>query len=349
MNHTDTLPGSWDQIRKRVREVLPASYAAAADNWTHVAGGSETGAAWRRTLDAFGGIGFKQKTIHGVRREEVDLSLELFDRRWDAPIAIAPMSGVIASVCENAFLEMAAAAKACAVGAGIGYPAAPEMHGRMAALGGAVFRIVKPLKDLGKLAAALADAQKAGCCAVGIDIDSIAGLRSGDHALYDELCAPICLADLKELRRAVQIPFILKGVLGPADAEAALLAGADAIVVSTHSGSAMDCTPSSLEALPEIVRVVDKRINVLFDSGIRRGSDIIKALALGADAVLIGRLALWGLAIGKAEGLRRIVHLLREEMRRTMLLLGAGKLSELNADMLVALNDIGDRILCESP
>jgi 4-hydroxymandelate oxidase len=121
--------------------------------------------------------------------------------------------------------------------------------------------------------------------------------------------------------------------------------GADAIVVSTHGGSALDYSPSSLEVLPDIVRVVDHKMKVLFDSGIRRGSDIVKALALGADAVLIGRMALWGLVLGQAKGLEWILELLAEEMRRIMVLLGAGKIGDLDRKALVPLNHIGDRIL----
>ncbi len=86
-------------------------------------------------------------------------------------------------------------------------------------------------------------------------------------------------------------------------------------------------------------------MKVLFDSGIRRGSDIVKALALGADAVLIGRMALWGLVLGKAQGLEWILELLADEMRRMMVLLGAGNLGELNRNALAPLNHIGDRIL----
>lgn len=348
MDESEQLPKNWDQIRAKVLESLPKNYAMMADNWTHVTGGSETGATWHRSLDAFAGLGFVQKTIHSVQREDVDITVNLFGHRCSYPIAGAPMSGVIASICDDAFLEMALAAKQCGIVASIGYPTGPDVHSRMAATGAPIIRIIKPLRDVDKLKAALISAQEAGCIATGIDIDSVGGLKGGDHAIYDDLCTPLSIDTLKKLRDAVRIPFILKGVLSEVDALSAIKVGADAIVVSTHSGSAMDYTPSALEMLPEIVRVVDKKMKVLFDSGIRRGSDVIKAMALGADTVLIGRLVLWGLAIGKAPGLQWIVQLLGEEMRRIMLLLGIRKLSDLNAAHLVPLNDIGDRIMCAS-
>jgi isopentenyl diphosphate isomerase/L-lactate dehydrogenase-like FMN-dependent dehydrogenase len=89
-------------------------------------------------------------------------------------------------------------------------------------------------------------------------------------------------------------------------------------------------------------------MKVFLDSGIRRGSDIIKALALGADAVLIGRMALWGLVVGKGEGLSWILKLMADEMKRIMLLTGAEKLSDLNREILLPLDSLGDRILSQA-
>ena len=211
--------------------------------------------------------------------------------------------------------------------------------------GAAVFRIVKPIKDIEKIKEALRSAQEAGCFAVGIDTDSVGGLKAGDNVNYKDTCNPLSVEALKEIRDSIDVPFMIKGVLSEEDARACLDIGGDAIVVSTHGGSAMDYSPSSLEALPNIVKVVDHKMKVLFDSGIRRGSDIVKALALGADAVLIGRMALWGLVLGEARGLEWILDLLADEMRRIMVLLGAENLGDLDRNALVQLNHIGDRIL----
>ena len=345
MNDKEKFPRSYEQIKSMVRESLTGPHARMADNWTHVSGGSETGSTWRRSLEAFEGVGFVQKAINPLVREQVDLSVDIFGTKWDIPIGIAPMSGVIASVCDNAFTEMAKAVKNKHTVAGIGYPAGPEIHEKMVKTGAAVFRIVKPLKDIEKLKGALKGAQDAGCVASGIDIDSMAGLKAGDNVIYQDICATLSPDVLKEIRNSIEIPFIMKGVTSVEDALTAVEIGADAIVVSTHSGSSMDYSPSSLEVLPDIVKAVSGDMTVLFDSGIRRGSDVVKALALGADAVLIGRMAVWGLVLGKAEGLEWILDLMGDEIRRIMVLLGAGNLRELNRNALVPLNHIGDRIL----
>jgi isopentenyl diphosphate isomerase/L-lactate dehydrogenase-like FMN-dependent dehydrogenase len=345
MKDKEEFPRSLEEIRHIVRESLPEKYDKMANTWTYVSGGCETGSTWRRSIEAFEGLGFIQKGISPVVQEKVDLSVDILGRKWDLPIGIAPMSGVIASVCENTFGEMATAARNKNVAACIGYPAGPEFHQTMVETGAVVFRIVKPIKDIEKLKKALRNAQDAGCFAVGIDTDSVAGLKAGDNINYKDTCDPISVDVLKGIRESIEIPFIIKGVLSEEDARASLELGADAIVVSTHGGSALDYSPSSLEVLPDIVKVVDNKMKVLFDTGIRRGSDIVKALALGADAVLIGRMALWGLILGKAKGLEWIFELLADEMRRIMVLLGVGKIGDLGQNALVPLNHFGDHIL----
>jgi len=345
MKDNEDFPRSLEEIRNIVRESLPEKYARMANTWTHVSGGCETGSTWRRSIEAFDGLGFIQKGINPVIQEKVDLSVDILGKKWELPIGIAPMSGVIASVCENTFGEMATAVRNKNVAASVGYPAGPETHEKMVETGAAVFRIVKPIKDIEKIKESLKSAQEAGCFAVGIDTDSVGGLKAGDNANYKDMCEPISVEALKGIRESIDIPFIIKGVLSEEDARASLEIGADAIVVSTHGGSAMDYSPSSLEVLPNIVKIVDHKMKVLFDSGIRRGSDIVKALALGADAVLIGRMALWGLVLGKAQGLEWILQLLADEMRRMMVLLGVGNLGDLDRNALVPLNHIGDRIL----
>lgn len=341
----DEFPLSLAEIRSIVHKSLPEKYARMANNWTHVAGGCETGTTWRRSLEAYEGLGFVQKNINAIVQENIDLSADILGTRWELPIGIAPMSGVIAGVCDNAFGEMATAVRNKKIAAGIGYPAGPGIHEKMVQIGASVFRIVKPLIDIEKLKEALTSAQKAGCFAAGVDTDSVAGLKAGDNVNYRDTCQPLSVDVLKEIRKSIEIPFIIKGVLSREDALASMEIGADAIVVSTHSGSALDYSPSSLEVLPDIVKVVDKKMTVLFDSGIRRGSDIVKALALGADAVLIGRTALWGLVLGEAKGLEWIIDLFTDEIRRILVLIGAENINDLDRNALVSLNHIGDRIL----
>jgi isopentenyl diphosphate isomerase/L-lactate dehydrogenase-like FMN-dependent dehydrogenase len=140
--------------------------------------------------------------------------------------------------------------------------------------------------------------------------------------------------DLKVLRRMWPGTLIVKGIVHPQDAILAADCGADGVVVSNHGGRNLDGSMAPLEALPEVVDAVGRRIQVIVDSGFRRGSDIVKALALGAHAVLIGRATLYGVAAGGYAGATRAITLLREETDRVMALLGARSVAELGPELL---------------
>ncbi|MEU6018291.1 alpha-hydroxy acid oxidase [Streptomyces sp. NPDC047515] len=129
-------------------------------------------------------------------------------------------------------------------------------------------------------------------------------------------------ADLGWLREHTRLPLVLKGVLDPADADRAAACGADGIVVSNHGGRQLDGALPALDALPGVVDAVADRCPVLLDSGVRSGTDVLKALALGAAGVLLGRPALWGLAAGGEAGVRRVLTLLREELETALALAG---------------------------
>jgi 4-hydroxymandelate oxidase len=128
--------------------------------------------------------------------------------------------------------------------------------------------------------------------------------------------------DLEWLRGLSPLPLVIKGVLTAEDGLLACEAGADAIVVSNHGGRQLDGVSASLDALPAVVEAVDGRAEVLMDGGIRRGTDVVKALSLGARAVLAGRAPLWGLAVGGADGVQRVLDLLREEVALALALCG---------------------------
>lgn len=136
------------------------------------------------------------------------------------------------------------------------------------------------------------------------------------------------------LRSVTGMKIILKGIMTPEDASLAIQHGVDGIIVSNHGGRQLDAASSTIEALPAITTVVNKRIPVILDGGIRSGTDVFKALALGADFVLIGRPVLWGLAYGGVEGLQTVVNILERELSRTMALAGVRSLGELNKDAL---------------
>jgi isopentenyl diphosphate isomerase/L-lactate dehydrogenase-like FMN-dependent dehydrogenase len=131
--------------------------------------------------------------------------------------------------------------------------------------------------------------------------------------------------DLDWLRGVCDLPLVVKGVLTGEDAELAVEHGAAAVVVSNHGGRQLDGVAASLDALPEVVEAVGDRAEVLLDGGVRRGSDVLKALALGARAALVGRAALYGLAAGGEDGVRRVLELLREEVELGLALLGCAE------------------------
>ena len=140
--------------------------------------------------------------------------------------------------------------------------------------------------------------------------------------------------DLKVLRKMWPGTLMVKGIAHPHDALKAAECGADGVVVSNHGGRNLDGSMAPLEALPEVVDAVGGRIEVIVDSGFRRGSDIVKALALGADAVLIGRATLYGVAAGGYDGAVRAIDILREEIHRVMALLGVTSIDQLGPEYL---------------
>ncbi|MFP5472675.1 MAG: alpha-hydroxy acid oxidase [Gammaproteobacteria bacterium] len=133
------------------------------------------------------------------------------------------------------------------------------------------------------------------------------------------------------LRELWKGPLLLKGILHAEDARRALDHGVDGLIVSNHGGRQLDASPSAISALPSVIAAVEERIPVLMDSGIRRGTDVAKALALGAKAVLVGRPVLYALATSGQPGVEAWLHTLREDLVRTMVLLGARNVDELGA------------------
>lgn len=130
------------------------------------------------------------------------------------------------------------------------------------------------------------------------------------------------------------LPVILKGIMHPADAKRAVEIGAKGLIVSNHGGRTLDAAPTSLEVLPLVCKAVEGQIPVLFDGGIRRGSDVFIALALGASAVLVGRPYIYGLAAAGAPGVAHVLHLLRTELEVTMALAGCATLDDVTPDCL---------------
>jgi lactate 2-monooxygenase len=140
---------------------------------------------------------------------------------------------------------------------------------------------------------------------------------------------------LGEVRERTSLPILLKGIVHPDDARSALEAGVDGIIVSNHGGRQVDGAVGALDALPGVVEAVGGRMPVLFDSGIRTGSDALKALALGAAAVLLGRPYIWGLALGGADGVRDVLRGFLADLELTLALSGAARLDDVDRSLLV--------------
>ncbi|MBB3771806.1 4-hydroxymandelate oxidase [Angulomicrobium tetraedrale] len=140
--------------------------------------------------------------------------------------------------------------------------------------------------------------------------------------------------DIAWLRGLTRMPILLKGILTAEDAELALRHGADGLIVSNHGGRVLDTVPASIEALPGVVRQVAGRVPVLMDGGVRRGTDVLKALALGAAAVLVGRPCLYGLAVAGPAGVAHVLHLLRCELEIAMVLTGCARLADIGPGVI---------------
>jgi 4-hydroxymandelate oxidase len=140
--------------------------------------------------------------------------------------------------------------------------------------------------------------------------------------------------DFAWLRRETRLPVLLKGVVSPADAAKAIDLGADGLVVSNHGGRTLDTLPAAIDILPRVADTVRGRVPVLMDGGIRRGTDVLKAIALGADAVMVGQPILHGLAVGGAAGVAHVLSMLAAELEAAMALSGCATISSIDASAL---------------
>ncbi len=145
---------------------------------------------------------------------------------------------------------------------------------------------------------------------------------------------PVTWSDLDWLRSITSLPIVLKGILHPQDAAEAIQRRVDGIIVSNHGGRNLDTSLATLDALPDVVRAVDGRCPVLMDGGIRRGTDVVKALALGASAVLIGRPYLYGLCVAGAAGVSRVLEILHREVTMALALTGQVDPARVSAEIL---------------
>jgi 4-hydroxymandelate oxidase len=269
--------------------------------------------------------------------QEADTSTSLFGSRLRAPI-------MAAAICESRilkrlgpwddpYLEQIAAGLADS-GSMMSTGMVPlEDLGRIVEQGAPVLHIVKPFQDDERVLRNLERAAELGCVAVGMDIDVFFLEKAWDEVPGPDVLGNKSLDDLRRFRAATKLPFVAKGVLSARDARIAKELGADALIVSFHGGETIDYAMPVLQSLPEVRRECPD-LPILADSGFRRGADVLKALALGADGVGIATLLVIACAGGGRDGVRRLMEALYEELARTMSITGCRSIDSIDPSIL---------------
>ena len=297
---------------------------------TSLRSGPETNFVGRFNLRYFERFGFKFRMIDS---EEASTETTLFNRKFKTPILSGALSGM-ADITEKPLSKIALGLKDSGSMMWVGI-ASSEQVKEVLETGCPTVRIVKPFKEIEAMVQELKEAEAGGAMAVGTDIDFFYGAKRGEKIFAPRAMAPKSVSELKKLVAATKLPFILKGVLSAEDAEKALQIGAGGIVVSNHGGAIIDYAAHPLEILQGVKKVIGHKIPIFVDSGFRRGSDVMKALALGADAVLVGWLLIMGLAANGSQGVTEMIDTVTGELRRIMSVTGCRNLSAINNKVLV--------------
>ena len=318
-------------LRKIMRQKAPA------EAWEHFNGAAESKATFRRNPQAFSQYLFRQKIFHEV--SEPDISVELFGKTVPIPAITAPV-GSFCLIGKDAEREVA---EGCDRAGAMMFVSQAAKFGpkewRNADKSPLVFMAyMNRGKD--EVSAHAKLAEDLGFAAVGITVDTVRPVKIGDEVpLSTKDGKPrrghkSTVKDIEWMKQQVSLPVVIKGIMGAEDARAALNAGADALVVSNHGGRILDYNRAALEALPEVLDAIGGKAPVLLDSGIRSGGDIVKALALGARAVLIGRPIAWGVGAFGARGVERVFAILIEEMQRVLTLTGVARIQDITRSIL---------------
>ncbi len=301
-----------------------------AGEGTYLRSGPETNFVGRFNLRYFERFGFKFRMIDS---REASTEITLFNRKFETPILSGALSGM-GDITDKPLVKVASGVKDSGSMMWVGIASSEQVKEVLETQVPTV-RIVKPFQEIETMIKELREAEEGGAIAVGTDIDFFYGGKRGDRTFAPKAMGPRSVRELKKLVGITKLPFILKGVLSAQDAKKALETGAGGIVVSNHGGGIIDYAAHPLEVLPEIKGVIGDRIPIFVDSGFRRGSDVMKALALGADAVLIGWLLVMGLAANGSQGVAEMIHILTAEVRRIMSVTGCKNLSEIDKSILM--------------
>ena len=332
-------------------------------NYDYVAGGVEDEVALRRNIQAFDWATLQPRAMRAV--ESVDLSTAILGQKLDSPILVAPTGGQN-GVHPEGDVEMHRGASAANCLMAVSFVATFPLDQIAKAAAGPLWAQLYVHLNQDRARERVDEAGAVGCKAIVWTVDAQysslrerlrhdrnLGARSdarADQAARRRQRGRRALppnpygvnpespdqtwAFLDTLKGWTDLPVIVKGLLTAEDARLAVERGADAIVVSNHGARYMPHCISTIEALPEIVEAVGGRIPVLVDGGFRRGSDILKALAIGAQAVLVGRAPLWGLGSYGAEGAQRVLEILQGELRLAMAACGVSRIADIGPELV---------------
>ena len=333
--------------------------------YDHVAGGVGNEVTLRANLEAWDRIPLRPRTLVDV--SQINTHVRLFDQELDHPILLAPTAyhALYHPEGELETVRGAAASRSTLVASSYATRTIEEMA--QAAPAPLWFQLyVERDREFTRDLARRAEA--AGCRALCVTVDQpLRGYRDRDirnafalpsgleranlrglgeamsrqvlvkDSIYSAAHDPaFTLRDLQWLRSLIQIPLLVKGVMTPETAEEVIQAGVAGIIVSNHGGRSLDTVPATVEVLPIIADQVAGRVPLLVDGGIRRGTDVLKALALGAQAVLIGRPYVYALAVAGAAGISRAIEILTTELKMAMALSGRPTVTSIDRDVIWA-------------
>ncbi|MBV9582175.1 MAG: alpha-hydroxy-acid oxidizing protein [Chloroflexi bacterium] len=321
--------------------------------YAYVTGGSASELSLRRNRAALERIVIEQRIGMDVRT--IDLSTRLLGMDLPVPFAVCPMGGM-PQIWPRGDVEMARGATLGGLLA-VANSGGPLQERVEVASGPLMYQLYN-YGDRDWAAARVEEIQAAGYKALTLTVDTGVPSRRDAHleALFTAAggqlpparapqpgndptyLSMITWEYVRFLRDLIKIPFGLKGIMHPDDARASLDCGLDFVWISNHGGRQLDSGRATIDALPRVAQAVDNRIPIIIDGGFRRGTDIIKGLALGATLVAIGRPYMWGLAQGGADGAAAISRLLETELRVDLALAGHTAVRTINRDMVDYVN-----------
>lgn len=300
------------------------------------AGGVGTGQAFRNNISALAEVKLRQRIIHNVNKPSTAFSL--WGKELAMPVLAAPIGGIAFNwngyIAEGDYAKAVISGSRAAGSLGmVGDGKLPEIYaGGLTAIlaeDGWGIPTIKPRPNE-QIIELASQAEAAGAVAVAIDVDAAALINM---TVSGQPVGPKTYAELVELKNNIRLPLVIKGVMDAEDASVCAEAGIDGIVVSNHGGRVLDHTPGTAEVLPKIVDSVGKEMTIFVDGGIRTGFDVLKMLALGADAVLLGR-PITQAGAGGAEGIAFLLKYIQAELEAAMIMTGVQDLSKITRDII---------------